>query len=73
VQSKKQPICTASVSLTRKEGDLLMERGVIWYHRGLLNVFDYIPEWEVGLGLAWSLHRNVGLRLSERLGRERRL
>jgi hypothetical protein len=50
-----------------------MERGVIWYHRGLLNVFDYIPEWEVGLGLAWSLHRNVGLRLSERLGRERRL
>lgn len=68
---KIMPHDIALVTLHRKERHLLVERSVPRDHRSLLNVFDHVPEWEVGLWLAWCLHRNVGLCLRRELGSER--
>jgi hypothetical protein len=60
----------ASIALHGEERHLLVERSVARNHRSLLNVFDHVPEREVGLWLAWCLHRNVGLCLRGELGGE---
>jgi hypothetical protein len=61
----------ALVALHREERHLLVKRSVTGDHRSLLNVFDHVPEREVGLWLAWCLHRNVDWSLRGELGGER--